>query len=323
MSNAAACEGAPDRQAEAPGRWNLQRASKLVDRPLSLTVQASVEEMPGAHREAAWLRPLLALTGLALLCALLLASEAPRRQAEAASRAKSALLSQLSHDLRTPLNAVAGFAQLLSRDAESSGSPRRRDWAAQILKASRHLLNMMDETLDLAHIEAGSVKLHIASIELAAMVADCRSLIAGAAQEKRVTLDERLAPDAPVVLADATRVRQVMTNLLSNAVKYNHDGGRITLESRRREDGMVEIAVSDTGLGMTADQLRSLFQPYNRLGRESSGIDGTGIGLVITRQLTELMGGELDVQSKAGVGSTFTVRLPADVRRCQLAPAEL
>jgi signal transduction histidine kinase len=149
------------------------------------------------------------------------------------------------------------------------------------------------------------------SIEVAPMVAACRAMVLGAAAQRGISLDERLASDTPAVLADARRVKQVLTNLLSNAIKYNRQDGSVTVTAQRADDAMVEIAVIDTGLGMTPGQLRALFQPYNRLGRESTDIKGTGIGLVISRQLTELMGGTLSVESRLGEGSTFTIRLPA------------
>jgi len=142
-------------------------------------------------------------------------------------------------------------------------------------------------------------------------VSACRALIEAPAAARGITLEERLATDASAVRGDATRVKQILTNLLSNAVKYNRLGGRISIGSRRTAGGMVEVTVTDTGLGMTEDQMAALFQPYNRLGRENSGIEGTGIGLVISRRLAELMGGTLQASSRADAGATFTLRLPA------------
>jgi len=242
----------------------------------------------------------------------LLASERALDRAETASRAKSDFLSRMSHDLRTPLNAIIGFAQLLSLDSDSRLAPRQHDWAQQIQHAGWHLLEMIDETSDLAAIETGSVRLTIAPVDIATIVAACRAMVLGAAAQRGISLDERLASDLPAVLADAGRVKQVLTNLLSNAVKYNRENGSVTVAARRTDDAMVEIAVTDTGLGMTPEQLHALFQPYNRLGRESTDIKGTGIGLVISRHLTELMGGRLSVESRRGEGSTFTITLPAE-----------
>ena len=239
------------------------------------------------------------------------ASEDALRRAEAANRAKSDFLSRMSHELRTPLNAMIGFAQLLGMDHEPGLAPHQAEWAQQIQRAGWHLLEMINDTLDLARMEAGTVPLVLEPLPLAPLVSSCRALIEAAAAELGLTLEERLATDAPAVRGDATRVRQILTNLLSNAVKYNRRGGQVSIGSRRAAGGLVEITVADTGLGMTEDQVAALFQPYNRLGRENSGIEGTGIGLVISRRLAELMGGTLQASSRADAGSTFTLRLPA------------
>ena len=239
------------------------------------------------------------------------ASEDALHRAEAANRAKSEFLSRMSHELRTPLNAMIGFSQLLGMDREPELAPHQREWTQQIQRAGWHLLEMINETLDLARIESGAVQLALAPLELAPLVSASRAMVAAAAEQREITLHERLARDAPALVGDATRVKQILTNLLSNAVKYNRPGGSATVSSRLADDGMVEIAVVDTGLGMNEEQLAGLFQPYNRLGREASGIEGTGIGLVISRRLAELMGGTLEATSRGGAGSTFTLRLPA------------
>jgi CheY-like chemotaxis protein/two-component sensor histidine kinase len=220
----------------------------------------------------------------------------------------------MSHELRTPLNAMIGFAQLLGLDHEPGLAPHQREWSQQIQRAGWHLLEMINETLDLARIESGSLQLRMAPLELAPLLAACRDLVAGQAGQRAVTLRETLGTEATAVLADATRLKQVLTNLLSNAIKYNREGGEVHLEVRPAAAGLVEIAVTDNGMGMTEGQLEALFQPYNRLGRETTGIEGTGIGLVITRRLTELMGGTLTVTSRSGQGSTFTLTLPSAVQ---------
>jgi PAS domain S-box-containing protein len=239
------------------------------------------------------------------------ASERALQQAEAASRAKSEFVSRMSHELRTPLNAMIGFAQLLGLDREPALAPHQRDWTQQIQRAGWHLLELINETLDLARIESGAVRLETEAVELAPLIAACQSLIATPAAERGVALVVQCDPAVPAVMADPTRLKQVLTNLLSNAVKYNRAGGSVRLTTAPAAEGGVAIAVRDTGLGMTREQLAALIQPYNRLGREGSGIEGTGIGLVISRRLTELMGGTLEVDSVAGEGSVFTVRLPA------------
>jgi len=241
------------------------------------------------------------------------ASEKARQRAEASDRAKSEFVSRMSHELRTPLNAMIGFAQLLGLDREPALVAHQREWAQQIQRAGWHLLEMINETLDLARIESGAVRLAPQPVALAPMVAAAQSMVSAAASERGVSLlDPDMPPDAAsaAAQADPTRLRQILTNLLSNAVKYNRRGGSVKVTTCRADDGFVEIRVADTGLGMTSSQMQLLFQPYNRLGRETSTIEGTGIGLVISRRLAELMGGTLQATSVAGVGSEFTLRLP-------------
>jgi CheY-like chemotaxis protein len=239
------------------------------------------------------------------------ASERALQRADAANRAKSEFVSRMSHELRTPLNAMIGFAQLLGLDREPGLAPHQRDWTQHIQRAGWHLLEMINETLDLARIEAGAVHLVLQPVEVAPLVAACRSMVSAGAAERRVRLTEELSADAVAMLGDPMRLKQILTNLMSNAVKYNREGGSVTVSALRDGPDHVLVSVHDTGLGMSATQMDSLFQPYNRLGREGSGIEGTGIGLVISRRLAELMGGTLDARSAAGEGSTFTLRLPA------------
>jgi PAS domain S-box-containing protein len=237
-------------------------------------------------------------------------SERALDRAEGANRAKSEFVSRMSHELRTPLNAMIGFAQLLALGRESGLTAQQQDWVAQIQRAGWHLLEMINDTLDLARIESGAVQLALLPLELPALTVAAVSMVAHAAAQRGIVLHEELAPEAPSVLGDETRLKQVLTNLLSNAVKYNRDGGSVVIASRLDADGNVEISVRDSGLGMTPEQMAELFQPYNRLGRENSGTEGTGIGLVISRRLAELMGGTLEAASIAGQGSVFTLRLP-------------
>ena len=241
-------------------------------------------------------------------------SERALDRAEAANRAKSEFVSRMSHELRTPLNAMIGFAQLLGLDRDPGLAPHQQEWTAQIQRAGWHLLEMINDTLDLARIESGAVQLAIKPLDLPVLVSATLALVGSAAGARGILLQSDLDPDALAVLGDETRVKQVLTNLLTNAVKYNRDGGHVTVTARRR-DATVEVAVRDSGLGMTPEQQSALFQPYNRLGRENGTIEGTGIGLVISRRLAELMGGTLDFESTAGEGSVFTLRLPAAAER--------
>ncbi|MBX3607546.1 MAG: CHASE domain-containing protein [Piscinibacter sp.] len=240
----------------------------------------------------------------------LLEAEKARDLAEAANRAKSDFLSRMSHELRTPLNAMLGFAQLLDLDRRHPLPAEQRPWVAQIQQAGWHLLEMINEVLDLSRIESGNVRLLIEPVNLAELLAASVAMVDGDARRRHIALSTELADGTGVLMGDATRVKQILVNLLSNAVKYNIDGGRIHVATRLADTHTVELAVTDTGLGMTGEQLADLFQPFNRLGREESGQEGTGIGLVISQRLAELMGGSLRARSTAGEGSSFILALP-------------
>ena len=242
-------------------------------------------------------------------------AEAARELAESANRAKSDFLSRMSHELRTPLNAMLGFAQLIEIDPQQPLSPAQRERVGQIQTAGWHLLDMINDTLDLSRIESGTLKLDIEATELPPLVAASVSMIERAAQARGIAVTQALAPNAAQIFADPTRVKQILTNLLSNAVKYNVEGGSVRIASRIDATGAVEVTLSDTGLGMSEEQLAALFQPFNRLGRERSAQEGTGIGLVISQRLAGLMGGTLNARSTPGEGSTFILTLPRAPRR--------
>ena len=237
-------------------------------------------------------------------------AERARDSAESSNRAKSEFVSRMSHELRTPLNAMLGFAQLLSLDRKPVLAEHQRNWAGQIQQAGWHLLHMINDTLDLSRIESGMLKLEPVALETEPLVSAALAMVEPAAEKRSLQIETQLDRRAHAVLGDETRIKQILTNLLSNAVKYNIDGGRIVVRSRLTEAQVIEIAVSDSGLGMTRAQLDELFQPYNRLGRERTAVEGTGIGLVISRRLAELMGGSLRAQSVAGEGSNFILTLP-------------
>jgi PAS domain S-box-containing protein len=228
----------------------------------------------------------------------------------AANRAKNEFLSRMSHELRTPLNAMLGFSQLLESDPESTLSARQRGWLAQIQQSGWHLLEMINDTLDLSRLEAGGLRVKIDDQDLTPIVSDSLAMVETQRQRRGVSIEVELDPGLDRLRADATRLKQVLTNLLSNAVKYNQDGGRVWLRARRAEDSRIELSVTDTGPGLTEAQQAQLFQPFNRLGREVGAIEGTGIGLVITQRLLELMGSRLRVSSTAGEGATFSFELP-------------
>ena len=235
--------------------------------------------------------------------------EKARATADKANRAKSEFLSSMSHELRTPLNAVLGFAQLMA--SEKPPPPLRQQRSLdQIMKAGWYLLRLINEILDLAMIESGRITMSHESMGLVDVLKDCHSMVAPLAQKRGVTLYFPEPDQALYVHADRTRVKQVMINLLSNAIKYNREAGSVTVRCTAVEN-RVRISVDDTGEGLTADQLSQLFQPFNRLGRNDSSEEGTGIGLVVTRQLMELMDGSIGVDSEPGVGTTFWIELPS------------
>ncbi|NCT85478.1 MAG: PAS domain S-box protein [Comamonadaceae bacterium] len=234
-----------------------------------------------------------------------------REAAEAANQAKNEFLSRMSHELRTPMNAILGFTQLMQMDASEPLPPGQRARARQIAQAGWHLLEMINDTLDLSRIEAGSLRLEMTALQLQPLLARALALVQGQAEQSGLAISQRIAPGARALTGDPTRVTQILTNLLSNAVKYNRPGGSIAIMADCPEPGWIEIAVRDTGLGLTAEQRAALFQPFNRLGREHSGLSGTGIGLVISRRLAEMMGGSLRVEDQDGPGACFVLRLAA------------
>ncbi|NDG41134.1 MAG: PAS domain-containing sensor histidine kinase [Betaproteobacteria bacterium] len=230
-------------------------------------------------------------------------------RAEAANRGKSAFLANVSHELRTPLSAVLGFSELLARDEAVLGSEMASQQLGYIADAGKHLLALVDNLLDLARVEAGELKLLLEPVEIGPLLAECLMLISRLAEGRRISLPCSDVAAGLVVLADRTRLRQVLLNLLSNAVKYNREGGSIAV-ALTCQGAELSIAISDNGSGLLPEQLATLFQPFNRLGAEASQTEGTGLGLVITRQLVEAMGGRLAARSSAGLGSVFTVCLP-------------
>jgi signal transduction histidine kinase/ActR/RegA family two-component response regulator len=234
-------------------------------------------------------------------------------EARNANQAKSAFLSSMSHELRTPLNAILGFAQILAADNLPTTPEQKKEFSGHILKSGRHLLTLINEILDLAKVETGALTLSMEPVGLAEVLAECRTMIGplAAARGIRVSFPAAGAPEraAALVQADRTRLKQVLLNLLSNAVKYNREGGSVVLECSAAGPDRLRLAVRDTGMGLRPDQVAALFQPFNRLGQENGAQEGTGIGLVFTRRLVELMKGEIGVTSTPGVGSVFWIEL--------------
>ena len=238
-------------------------------------------------------------------------AERVREQAALAEReiqAKSQFLSRMSHELRTPLNAVLGFTQLLQIEARHSGQASQLAKLEHVRAAGDHLLSLINDVLDLSGLEAGEIRLSMQSVELGELVRQSLPLLHSLAAQHGVTLETGRTEGA--VRADPTRLRQVLINLLSNAIKYNRTGGKVLVESEAL-DGEAMLSVRDTGRGLRAEQVASLFEPFNRFGVESEGIEGTGIGLTIVKALVEGMHGRIEVASAPGEGTVFRVLLPA------------
>ncbi len=234
-----------------------------------------------------------------------------RAVAEAANRAKTEFLSRMSHELRTPLNAVLGFAQLLSLDRSLPYTEKHQGWLKQMQDAGWHLLQLIDDVLDLSRVEAGAVALTSTPVDLASLLGSAVAMTESEARKRQVQVHPQPScNDRLFVQADVTRLRQVLINVLSNAIKYNRPGGSVSVETRVERPGRVTIVVSDSGLGMSPAQLQRLFRPFDRLGRESSNVAGAGIGLYITKLLVERMRGEVQVRSEEGRGTTFAITLP-------------
>jgi len=246
--------------------------------------------------------------------------EASKTMAEAANFAKSSFLSSMSHELRTPLNAILGFSQLMDSGTPvpTLGQQRSLD---QIQKAGWYLLELVDQILDLAQIESGKATLSQEPVSLAEVIVECKDMLESQAQKRGIRMTYPRFAIPCFIHADRTRTKQILINLLSNAIKYNKPGGAVVVECTpsTSQDG-IRISVRDTGPGLAPGQLAHLFQPFNRLGREAGTEQGTGIGLLVTKKLVELMGGTIGVESAPGVGSTFWVDLSRASVPQQLVP---
>lgn len=289
-------------------RWLMSRGFPIRDAEGRLYRVAGITEDVTARKEA---------------------EEAIRTAMEAAERAnqaKSQFLSRMSHELRTPLNAILGFGQLLEADVTT---PEDRESVEQILRAGRHLLELINEVLDLARVEAGAVNVHVETVSVTQVVREAMDLIRPLADRRGIRVDAALPAALGHVLADPQRLKQVLLNFLSNAIKYNHEGGAVMVRCLDAGNERLRVEVADTGPGIGADERDKLFVPFERLGAERLGVEGAGLGLALCRALAELMGGEVGVRSLVGDGSTFWIELPrapgaaADDDQAPEAPADL
>ncbi len=230
-----------------------------------------------------------------------------RVEAERANRAKNEFISRMSHELRTPLNAVLGFGQLMRM---SDLDERQQGNVEHILSAGGHLLDLINEILDISRIESGDIRMSLEPVMLGSVLVDAVDLVSPVASEHDISVDLD-AEDGLWVRADAQRLRQVLLNLLSNAVKYNADGGHVWVRARRDDaGGGIRIEVHDDGAGIAPEMIERVFSPFERLGAEQTSVEGTGLGLAVSRGMIEAMGGRISVHSVHGTGSTFTVELP-------------
>jgi signal transduction histidine kinase len=238
-----------------------------------------------------------------------------KQSAETANAAKTEFLSRMSHEVRTPLNAIIGFAQLLQLQVvqdETAGSSMvsgNQRYIHQILHASRHLMGLVNDVLDLQKVEAGVIHFKPEPVTLRDEVRQCLDMLAPLAERGRITLVNEVHEPWPLVL-DRQRLQQVIMNITSNAIKYNQAGGSVRISAKALPDVLLELRVDDTGTGMSSRQLARLFQPFERLGRETTSTEGTGLGLIITRSLVEAMGGRMALRSELGLGTSVSLLLP-------------
>jgi len=234
--------------------------------------------------------------------------ESAKSAAEKANLAKSDFLSGMSHELRSPLNAILGFAQLMDT-ASPSPSDVQKESITQILQAGWHLLKLINEILDLSVVESGKVSLSLEPVDLNEVLSKCQAMMEAQAQQRGIVMRFPEFEQPSFVWADQTRLKQIVINLLSNAIKYNQANGQVTVDYTVMSSDRIRISFKDTGAGLTPEKMAQLFQPFNRLGQEASSVGGTGIGLVVTKQLVELMGGVLGVDSTVDIGSVFWFEL--------------
>lgn len=232
--------------------------------------------------------------------------EVARQEAEYANHAKSEFLSSMSHELRTPLNAILGFSQLIEMNTKVD---KTRESSQEIINAGNHLLSLINQVLDLSKIESGNIELSIEKCSLNKIINNILALIKPIAEKHSILIDNKVST-LSYINVDEIRFKQILLNILSNAIKYNSENGKVIIDSSSNDKNILCLSISDTGGGLTPEQLSNLFEPFERLGVENSNIEGTGLGLKISKELAELMGGTITVESTVGKGSSFLIQFP-------------
>jgi len=319
MANFAAERDATERDASgeialADGRWLLVNRHRTADGG-HVAIRTDVTALKRQQRDLETANRKLQ-DHAAELAALAAKLDEEKRRADAANQEKSIFLAGMSHELRTPLNGILGFADMMIQEIHGPVAPQRyRDYADLIHQSGAHLLSLINDILDLSKIEAGKAELHIEALRPRALAESAMTLIARLARDHGVRLGVDIDPDCDAVHADERSAKQMILNLLSNAVKFTPDGGEVRLSFRCAMGGGAEIAVSDTGLGMTKEELATALAVYGQVDGVASRLNGTGLGLPLTKALAELHGGRLEIVSRKGQGTTATIHLPEGVAR--------
>ncbi len=239
---------------------------------------------------------------------------ASKEEAEIANRSKSEFLANMSHELRTPLNSILGYSQMLIDQLFGPlGNPKYVEYARAINLSGSHLFNIISDILDISKIEAGKASIEESHVDVAAVIGSCAAMVEVRAQEKQIRVEKHLAAQLPLLRADERHVKQIVLNLLSNAVKFTLEGGSVAVNARLSREGGVEIVVADTGIGIRAKDVPKVLQPFGQVAdSHRRGHEGTGLGLPICDSLIRLHGGEFDIESEVGIGTTVTVRFPRE-----------
>jgi signal transduction histidine kinase len=237
--------------------------------------------------------------------------EVEKRSAQDANRMKSEFLANMSHELRTPLNAIMGFAKLMAHGKVGPVSPQQQEFLNDILRSSNHLLQLINDVLDLAKVEAGRMEFHPEALDLAELAAEVRNILRAVAASKHIQIDTDLDPSCRSLELDPAKLKQVLYNYLSNALKFTPDNGRVIVRARPEPDDAVRIEVADNGIGIRPDDVKKLFSEFRQLDSSAAKkYQGTGLGLALTRRIVEAQGGRVGVESTIGEGSVFFAVLP-------------